>query len=333
MSEPTTISVTTGPQRGKVFEITQELIHIGTAPENEIVIDDDGLHDHQASIVRRDNRFAIFAPDGAQVEIDGSAIPAERWVWLPASAMIKLGGRTTCQFQCHDGNGDEPASGSATASVADLSDVVAQAPEAHEQDESEESAAVADSLFPSDSDSPSKRTRSKRKRRSGKRKREVARFLTDTTGDALVQLGEDGTMPELTLEADSDKKKDKEKGSKESNPLVMYVALGLSFLMSLSLLVIEFEPSGPSSGGVATARQELADTYYGIESKELEPYQRLLRTARFARSRGDRTAERRAYRNVLSLLNSEDKDRYTGLTGTEKKDARLKELIAVLLED
>ena len=329
MNEPSTISVTTGPERGKVFEITQELIHIGAAPENEIVIEDDGLKDHQASIVRRDDRFAIFAPEGAEVEIDGSVIPVERWVWLPDSAMIKLGGRTTCQFQSPDGNGSAPVSTSATSSVAEIADVVAEAPEMLDSDES----ANSESVEAAGSATTGKRSRSKRKRRSGKRKREVARFLTDTSGDALVQLGEDGTMPELMLEADADKKKTKEKGTKENNPLIMYVAMGLSFLMSLSLLVVDLEPSSSSRQGVSTARQELEDGYYGDESKELEPYQRLLREAQFARSRGDQSSEQQAYRRILGMLNSEDKDRYTGLTGSEEKDVRLKELISTLMDD
>ena len=54
-------------------------------------------------------------------------------------------------------------------------------------------------------------------------------------------------------------------------------------------------------------------------------------STRLAYSRNDRTAERRAYRQVLDLLNSEDKNRLLGLTGSPEKDERLRELIAILL--
>jgi hypothetical protein len=92
------IVVTTGPDRGKVFEVDEELIHIGRADENQIVLDDPSLPDHQASILRKNGRFAIFRPTDAEVQVDGADIPAEKWVWLPNDVRLQFGRRTSCQL-------------------------------------------------------------------------------------------------------------------------------------------------------------------------------------------------------------------------------------------
>jgi hypothetical protein len=42
--------------------------------------------------------------------------------------------------------------------------------------------------------------------------------------------------------------------------------------------------------------------------------------------------ERAAYLSVLALLNSEDKNRFTGITGHIEDDEALKEYLAVLLQ-
>ncbi len=98
MSEPATITVTRGPARGQFFELEAELVHIGRAESNQVVLEDTNLADHQASIVFRNGRYAIFTPLPDAVSIDGSAIPPQRWVWLPGEADIGLGQRTSLRF-------------------------------------------------------------------------------------------------------------------------------------------------------------------------------------------------------------------------------------------
>jgi len=98
MSVSATITVTAGPNRGKVFELAGEMARLGTAPDNEVVLSDPQLGNYHASIVHRQGRFAIFTsvPDG--VAVDDTILPVERWVWLPEKTTIRLGSRTTADF-------------------------------------------------------------------------------------------------------------------------------------------------------------------------------------------------------------------------------------------
>ena len=78
MSSSATITVTSGPARGTVFPLNDELMHLGRAATNQIVLDDPDLPDHQASIVKRNGRYAIYATGEAAIEVDGNVIPAEQ---------------------------------------------------------------------------------------------------------------------------------------------------------------------------------------------------------------------------------------------------------------
>ena len=98
MSVCATITVTSGPDRGKVFELTGEMVRLGKAPENEVVLSDAQVGDHHASIVRREGRFAIFTSEPDGLEVDGTEVPSERWVWLPEAATIRMGQRTSVEF-------------------------------------------------------------------------------------------------------------------------------------------------------------------------------------------------------------------------------------------
>ncbi|MBC8001849.1 MAG: hypothetical protein H7X97_04595, partial [Opitutaceae bacterium] len=79
------------------------------------------------------------------------------------------------------------------------------------------------------------------------------------------------------------------------------------------------------------ARQSVMRNFVGGDKGPIKPYQQLLRDAGLAQSRGDFKSERDAYRRVLRLLNSEDKNPFTGITGTAEDDDRLKKHLAVLL--
>jgi hypothetical protein len=93
-----TITVIAGSASGEIFTLSGELVHIGRRADNQIVLLDPGLADHQASIICRDNRYAIFTPHADAVSIDGSRIPHQRWVWLPEPAEILLGESTLAYF-------------------------------------------------------------------------------------------------------------------------------------------------------------------------------------------------------------------------------------------
>jgi hypothetical protein len=182
-----------------------------------------------------------------------------------------------------------------------------------------------------------------RRSTADKAKRTVARFITDGPGDPLVRLGEDGHLPELSLlEAHSPERR--EKGPTQSNPTLMLTVVGLSIGLTLLMLFMDVGDFGGSAKAKASARVEIIE-YYGKENEIPTKYQESLREAQRAHSRRDRESELRAYRDVLSQLRSEAKDkvnRYTGLTGRidydesspdKKSDKRLEELIGILLSE
>lgn len=295
-----------GPDEGKVFLLEEELVQIGCSAESHITLADDQLAEHQASILRRNGRFAIYTPVEGGVEVEGNPIPVDQWVWLPASARLSFGSSTLLQFRCREIPPDE--------------------------------AAAHDSLPP---DVPARRkktppeprvrkAKSPKKQPPDRKRRKVARFITDRTGDTLVKLGEDGKLPELAL-ADSRRaaKADRKKGEKGS-PL-LYIAVGGSLLMSVLMLLLDTSPGTTTAQQRARARREIT-RFYGTAGN-LQPYQRYLREARQAHQAGDRLAEQRAYRKVLDLLNSEDVvQSLSGLTGDKRDDAELRRLIGILMD-
>jgi hypothetical protein len=336
------IVVTTGPDRGKVFEVDEELIHIGRADENQIVLDDPSLPDHQASILRKNGRFAIFRPTDAEVQVDGADIPAEKWVWLPNDVRLQFGRRTSCQLTYEMSLDDELASSSEPATPKGPTKVrpSAAAPQAgtvstdsetdsagaepdggaeKSADQRPEGASVADG---------GRKKKSRKKGKSAKRQKNVARFITDQ-GGPLVELGADGHLPELSLQ-DDPTRKEKQAKPKQSNSALLYSALGLSFLCSLAMLFAEVDPPSVSELSKADAREEIV-RFFGSDDKELETWQKQLRAARLARSRGDADTELMAYRRVLALLKSEDRDIHVGITGHLSTDEELKRLIGLII--
>ncbi|HAA48086.1 MAG TPA: hypothetical protein DCE43_00090 [Planctomycetaceae bacterium] len=293
MSEPATITVTRGPARGQFFELEAELVHIGRAESNQVVLEDTNLADHQASIVFRNGRYAIFTPLPDAVSIDGSAIPPQRWVWLPGEADIGLGQRTSLRFatslpESTSGNGDAE-----------------DRPAGKEQ----------------------------RKGRKGRRrKRQLAKFVTDAQGESRVQLGEDGQLPELSLDEELTGGKTEQKKS-GSNSVLLSLMLVVSTALSILLLVIEGPGIGTTNRGFEMARTELKkmleDTKPKTDGQPEVAWRLLVRDALSAAARSDRTGEQLAYDRLLNLLNAEDR-RKSSLTGDEARDQRLKEMIATL---
>ncbi|MEE3283951.1 MAG: FHA domain-containing protein [Planctomycetota bacterium] len=293
MSEPATITVTRGPARGQFFELEAELVHIGRAESNQVVLEDTNLADHHASIVFRNGRYAIFTPLPDAVSIDGSAIPPQRWVWLPGEANIGLGQRTSLRF------------------ATSLPDAASDNGDAE--------------------DGPA--GKGQRKGRKGRRrKRQLAKFVTDAQGESRVQLGEDGQLPELSLDEELTGGKTEQKKS-GSNSLLLSLVLVVSTALSIMLLIVEGPGIGATNRGFEFARTELKkmleDTKPKTEAQPELAWRLLVRDALSAAARSDRTGEQVAYDRLLNLLNAEDR-RKSSLTGDEARDQRLKEMIATL---
>ena len=282
MSDAATLTVSSGPDRGRVFRLDDELVHIGSGAENQVALRDVGLPEHAASVIQKNGRYAIYTPLGEVIQIDGSPIPAEQWVWLPAGARIRLSDRTSLQFaEAVNGNG-------AAVDAVPAGEGGRLAPRV----ESARGASGPPSAAPASA--------GRKGSKAGEKKTgNVARFITDQPGDPLVRLGEDGHLPELAL-IETASRKGAEKKSSGSSPAVLYAVLGFSVLMSVGMLLIDADSFGSSAADRRAARDEIT-SYYGGAEAPLEEYQRQLREARLAQARGDRAAEREAYRRVVAL--------------------------------
>lgn len=327
MSSYAEIRVSTGPDRGKSFEMKDDMVHIGHAADNECVLEDDTVGDHQVSIVQRSGRYAICSPHDGVVDVDGTLLPADQWVWLPATAKIKVSQRTSLVFEAPKSNGSPEGQDSAAASKAS-SNVEAAT-------EDRPPAGKTGTEVDSATQSAIRRSR-KRKSEGGKKGKRsagqstIARFIRDKSGDALVRLGEDGKLPELAL-SEQDRVQEKTQTKKKSNPATLYAVLGFSFFMSLGMLFFDAEGTGAGSSQKAKARAELKQ-YLGDDEGELKLYQRELRAARLAHARGDYSEEKLHYRRVIRLLNSEDLNSMVGVTGRgPAADRELRKLLATLL--
>ena len=339
MTQRATITITSGPDRGAEFHIADELVNIGRSGENEICLADPFVPEHQASIMHRNGRYAIYAARDESIEIDGSLIPGQRWIWLPEAARLKVSPQTHLAFRVLETPNGRPAPEGAEAvpqRAADRSTPAVAAPA---------NLSASPKATPAAASAPARSRPRDPAAASGKRserirsRRQVAQFITDATGEPLVRLGEDGHLPELAL-AEGAARPRRATTRSEGSPFAVYAAVACSVLLSLVLLVLPDGATGPSARETARARQEI-EQFYERQAGELEPWQRLLREARLARGRDDRAAEQRAYRRVLEMLNSEDFFRpgvpavgaAPALTGDRKSDERLRELIAVLLEE
>ena len=166
--------------------------------------------------------------------------------------------------------------------------------------------------------------------------KKVARLILTQTAEPAWKLAPDGSLPSLHLEEDSPDEKKREV-KRSSNPVLLVVVLAASLLTSLALLFVEPAPTTRSNlEELERAREELAAEYYSNlnPNAPLAEYQRLLREAHWAHSRGDHQRERELYRQVLLLLYAEKgRNSYTGLTGSRSRDERLEELLRILLKE
>ena len=299
---PVLLEILTGPDQGKTFPLESELLHIGRGSDNGIILTDPQIGDFHASVSQQQGRLSLYANEGNQIQVAGTLVPGQQWVPVPADAKIHLGGQTEVRVV---------DSAKATLSgAAPASSPAAEVP-------------------------PAERRRAPPKKES---KRQVARLITSRGGEASVQMGADGKFPELALAAGTDRKKATGK-PKEANPALLFTILAASCLSSAGLLLVDFETSTvTSSQDQAFTRSQLA-AYYGTDSSQWEPYQKLLRRASVEYSKGNMAAERRLLKQVLALLNSVDvsaPENLNGLTGRQTglgkaSDQDLKKLLEQIL--
>lgn len=296
MSSAARITVMTGPDEGRSFDVLQELAHIGRDEDAQIVLTDPAVARHQASIARRGGRYALFTPFDGGAHVDGAAVPADRWVWLPSMAEIQLGVETVVRFET-----------GANGSAGEMQTIAANDPAASRS----ESAEANDKKDGSSSTA-------RRRRKKGESKRQVAKLSVDAAGTPIVQLGADGRLPEFHL-SDTPVAEAEASNDATVRPWLAIAVVVASGLLSVALLLWAPESVNQSSRGVRDARTALTG-FYGKDGAELEPYQKLLRQAAVEHSQGRVREERRMYLRVLDLLNSWDATNprnLNGLTGRQ----------------
>lgn len=294
------LEILSGPDQGKQFPLESELLHLGRGSDNGVVLNDPELGDFHASMSVQSGQLSLYANEANRIRVSGSPIPGQQWVSIPPGAKIHLGGQT--EVCC------------VTVSSRDVTS----------------NGGTSETVVP---------TSEKRRPVRKESKRQVARPISGRSGEAVVQLGADGKFPQLSLAAGSGPKRRAEK-PKETNPALLFTILAASSLSSAALLLVEFETaSAVSSSDQEFARSRLP-AFYGKDSANLEPYQKLLRRAAVEHSQGNRAAERQLLRQVLGLLHSVDAsapENLNGLTGRQtgrgkSSDGELEEIIQQVLE-
>jgi len=313
MSPAATITVTDGPDTGRAFSLNDELVHIGRGADNQVVLSDGALAEHQASIVRRQGRFAIYSPSSGAVQVDGNDIPPERWVWLPRTAMIQLGVQTVVRLESHESTPLESLPADSTPTP-----LTGRARTRKSDGE-----------------------RARRRGRNGEHRAQVARFINDRTGEPLVKLGEDGQLPALELAELAEEQPRERREARNTSPLLLYGLLGCSFVATLLLLVIDPQSRSASERADAATARKTLQQFYGDPKATLLPYQKLLRQSLVDHSQGNIRDEQETYRQILRMLNSSDiRDarNLNGLTGRQSgrgraSDDELRQALLTLLSE
>lgn len=297
------IHVISGPDQGQKYDFTTDLMHIGSNEDNDLTLCDPMIIGRHSSIARKEDRFAIISHDSAKLEIDDVEIPPLEWVWLHDFANIKMSNNTSIQINI----------------LSDQSTPVRR----NKSNSREEVKREGEPRI--DASNKKKETLTSTK----KRKRKVARFRNDSLSESSLNFDHSGKLPSLTLNAKNENAEEPVKQSRD-NPLILYIALGLSLVFSLILLLADTSSLSTEELSKEQALKTITK-FYGDSNKTLLHYQILLRQAQLARSRKDYATEKQNYRTVLTLLNAEDKNALVGLTGNKSNDDELQRILAVLL--
>ncbi len=162
--------------------------------------------------------------------------------------------------------------------------------------------------------------------------RKTARFIAPEAANSTLEVAEDGKLPELALR-DSNRKSKPRNESTTINPLVLFLVLASSVVMSVFLVMMDSSPADESlARQKARARQAIERDFLPPPGEETpEVYESLLREALLEHSRQNYRQERRLYRRVLALLRAELPDAHDGVTGSRYRDQELEQWLTVLL--
>jgi hypothetical protein len=306
MAPSARITVTKGPDRGSLLEMSEEVVQIGAGDGNALILHDPLLEKLQISVMRRGGRHAIFVAGTDEVEVAGTRIPPDQWIWLPQTASIQVTRRTKIEFTSlvevseadYEATSDRPtfvAPNATAAAVRGGADSrLTQVPKQPAGNASA-SGTKADT------------------KSGGKSKPAVARFITGQAGDPVVKLGADGQLPDLELSEGDAVVPQKKPRDEQANSLMLIVMFAVSVGISMAMLLLDFESPTGSVQQVQVARRAIG-IFYGDDQVPLEPYQKLLRRASWTHSQGDFNGEKAIYRQILLMLRSENQSSTTGLT-------------------
>jgi hypothetical protein len=144
-------------------------------------------------------------------------------------------------------------------------------------------------------------------------------------------LNKEGNLPTLQLkDAAKPKKTD---GDYKSNPAFLALIICASLVSSGLMLFFVTMETSTSKNAINEARKDIRQFYEVRVDEELAPFQRELRQAQLAHSRGDYKAETRYYQRVMARFRAEDRSEFKGLTGSPTWDVELQELVSILLND
>lgn len=158
--------------------------------------------------------------------------------------------------------------------------------------------------------------------------RSVARIVK--TESVAPQLSKDGKLPTLQLADDEEETKVETK----TNPVLLTAVICGSLFFSTLLLVFFRGGDGEKKAKMLEESRQIVQTFYEVRpDQELKPYQRELRRAQLAHSRQDYGIAIGAYESVMSRLNSEEHNEFSGVTGTAQSDLQLRKHVAILLTE
>lgn len=158
----------------------------------------------------------------------------------------------------------------------------------------------------------------------------VAKIIQQETVEP--KLTKDGKLPTLLL-ADEEKPRVKEKTGLTSNPIFVGLLICFSLVSSAGMLFLIESGHPEAKLEVEEARIDVVRFYQVREDQELQAYQRELREAQRAYSRGDYSAEANYYQKVMLRFHNENLTQFSGLTGSPVGDIELEKDVSLLLKD